>query len=324
MLIPKAQLTALNLNSKGNKATVRKRLAAVKKHGLPDAVQPLSKEELSKRHEQKRRETPLEYLLVIDFEATCDVTTTASSTRSSSVQNCAEIIEFPIVLVDLKASKIVAKTSWYVRPVEQPKLSAFCTKLTGITQEQVSAAKVFSSVLTSVEQWLTEHCTAFRPPIGQSTVQRMETSKGEMLDKEKDTTCPTASKYRIRNWCIVTDGRSDLENFLTNQLELSQLQFPDWALGPYIDSRAVFASFSKIGRVPLLQQLKYLGLQLHGKEHCGLDDAVNIARIMIEMKKRGCRMAVNRYIDKTESGPMYDRKPSSKNMRAARHGDRTF
>lgn len=84
----------------------------------------------------------LDFVGVIDFEATC-----------TEVQNRNyphEIIEFPIVLVDMKSLSIVSLQinikyclnnsikvdhfSLYCKPIINPKLSSFCTQLTGITQ----------------------------------------------------------------------------------------------------------------------------------------------------------------------------------------------
>ena len=66
----------------------------------------------------------LDYLFVIDFECTCDVA------KRLSIQ---EIIEFPIVVIDLKSKTIIDKFHSFVRPTIFPTLTDFCTKLTGIT-----------------------------------------------------------------------------------------------------------------------------------------------------------------------------------------------
>ncbi|CAK9100291.1 unnamed protein product [Durusdinium trenchii] len=65
--------------------------------------------------------------VVLDFEATCWEGRHADQ----------EIIEFPLVLVDAKTLTQVDEFRTYVRPEQNPTLSQFCTKLTGITQEQV-------------------------------------------------------------------------------------------------------------------------------------------------------------------------------------------
>lgn len=70
-----------------------------------------------------------DYLVVIDFEATCDNKTSLTPQ---------EIIEFPAVLVNLETLRIQAVFRTYVKPVCHPQLTEFCKRLTGIQQEQVS------------------------------------------------------------------------------------------------------------------------------------------------------------------------------------------
>lgn len=45
--------------------------------------------------------------------------------------------EFPGVLIDTSTGKIEEEFQQYVRPEENNRLSAFCTQLTGIKQQQV-------------------------------------------------------------------------------------------------------------------------------------------------------------------------------------------
>lgn len=72
------------------------------------------------------------YLLVLDFEATC----------GDTAQPVQEIIEFPTLLYNFQQDKVEATFHEYVRPIEQPTLTTFCTNLTGI--EQVRASMFFN------------------------------------------------------------------------------------------------------------------------------------------------------------------------------------
>jgi inhibitor of KinA sporulation pathway (predicted exonuclease) len=65
-----------------------------------------------------------EYIAVIDFEATCD------TNQGNNYPH--EIIEFPIVLINVQQQMIVIHC--YCRPTMKPILSNFCTELTGIQQ----------------------------------------------------------------------------------------------------------------------------------------------------------------------------------------------
>ncbi|RME80643.1 MAG: DNA polymerase III [Planctomycetota bacterium] len=67
--------------------------------------------------------------LVIDIEATC-------WEKDSSEQGEPEIIEIGVVSVNFPERKLVSKESILIRP-RFSKVSTFCTKLTGLTQEMV-------------------------------------------------------------------------------------------------------------------------------------------------------------------------------------------
>ncbi len=46
----------------------------------------------------------------------------------------AHTVEFPAVVLDLSSGEVVSEFHQYVQPQEHPRLSKFCTELTGITQ----------------------------------------------------------------------------------------------------------------------------------------------------------------------------------------------
>jgi len=93
---------------------------------------------IKQRTEQCCSDLELEYLFVIDFECTCD------EKKRLEIQ---EIIEFPIIVIDLKEQAIIDKFHSFVKPVVYPKLTAFCTNLTGITQEKIDNAPILPEVL---------------------------------------------------------------------------------------------------------------------------------------------------------------------------------
>lgn len=64
------------------------------------------------------------YLLVLDFESTC-------WNQNDENKGPPEIIEFPVVLYDIKNNLIVEEFRQYVMPTEKSKLSNFCTEFTG-------------------------------------------------------------------------------------------------------------------------------------------------------------------------------------------------
>lgn len=69
-----------------------------------------------------------EFALVLDFEANCS---------DQGKLECQEIIEFPVVPMNLKTKEIMYDKifHYYVKPKVVPGITDFCTGLTGITQD---------------------------------------------------------------------------------------------------------------------------------------------------------------------------------------------
>jgi inhibitor of KinA sporulation pathway (predicted exonuclease) len=79
---------------------------------------------------------PASYYVVVDLEATCDDGGRVPRDES-------EIIEIGAVLVEGATLRTVAEFQTFVRPVVHPRLTAFCTELTTITQADVDPAPGF-------------------------------------------------------------------------------------------------------------------------------------------------------------------------------------
>ncbi|CAF0722901.1 unnamed protein product [Adineta ricciae] len=196
-------------------------------------------------------EQPFDYIAVVDFEATCE----------KDVPNYLhEIIEFPIVLVDVKQQTIIDQFRSYCRPERNPVLSQFCRDLTGIQQHQVDTAPTFAEVLHNVERWLNE--------------RNLSTS---------------ASRNKF---AFATDGPWDFANFLQMQCRLNSLPYPEWA-NQWINIRKVFARFYSMRSCGIVKMLQKLGFSFEGQQHSGLDDSTNIARIAVQLLKDGCILSLN-------------------------------
>ncbi|CAF1028119.1 unnamed protein product [Adineta steineri] len=196
-------------------------------------------------------EQQFEYIAVVDFEATCE-------DQQDNYQN--EIIEFPVVLINVQQQTIVDKFQSYCRPIINPILSKFCTDLTGIEQHQVDSAPTFVEVLHNVETWLNE--------------------RKLLLPANKHT------------FAFATDGPWDFTKFLQLQCQLSSIPYPQWAT-EWIDLRKEFAHFYSVKRCGINKMLAKLGLTFDGRPHSGIDDATNIARIGLELLKDGCILSLN-------------------------------
>jgi len=92
---------------------------------------------------------PFDYLVIIDFEATCDNSEKPKITRENQ-----EIIEFPWVVLRLSDNKIIFKDQCYIRPVLTTELTSFCSTLTGITSKQVESAPILQEVLQKFDEFL--------------------------------------------------------------------------------------------------------------------------------------------------------------------------
>ena len=93
--------------------------------------------------------SPFQYLIVVDFEATC-------FEKPFNDRKKQEIIEFPAVLLNLQTGAIEKEFHSYLRPVELPILSDYCKDLTGINQETVDAGDLLENVMDKFKQWIKE------------------------------------------------------------------------------------------------------------------------------------------------------------------------
>jgi 3'-5' exoribonuclease 1 len=82
--------------------------------------------------------------IILDLEATC--------WQGNIMDRNHEIIELGAYRVNGYGEWIDQFQS-FIKPVEHPRLSSYCTDLTGITQDQVNKAKKFEFVFPLFEDW---------------------------------------------------------------------------------------------------------------------------------------------------------------------------
>lgn len=87
------------------------------------------------------------HIVVVDIEHTCTM-------GGSIPPEERETIEIGAVLIDTCSLQIVDEFSCLIRPVIHPKLSKFCTELTGITQSELDVAEPFPKVFANFIDWL--------------------------------------------------------------------------------------------------------------------------------------------------------------------------
>ncbi|XP_033126247.1 3'-5' exoribonuclease 1-like [Anneissia japonica] len=128
-----AQLESAKLNTRGTSDILKSRLKSYYKR------QHLGEAGFTSMQK-------VDYLLVIDFEATCE--------EPTPIDFIPEIIEFPIVLVNTSTLEVEGEFQSFCRPIVNPKLSNFCTELTSITQSMVDQADEFPEVWKRACHWM--------------------------------------------------------------------------------------------------------------------------------------------------------------------------
>ena len=183
----------------------------------------------------------IEYYLVLDFEATCDEKKTPKPQ---------EIIEFPVLKVNATTLETESIFHSYVMPTAHPQLTAFCTRLTGISQEMVTGQPTMLKVLEMFDEW---------------------------MKKEKLKDNP--------NICFVTCGDWDLKTMLPSQCTYLRAHVPPY-FKKWMNIKKVFAKIMKCKTFGMAGMLEKLSLTLDGRHHSGIDDAKNIAKVLRELLKR--------------------------------------
>jgi len=156
-----------------------------------------------------------------------------------------EIIEFPAVLLDATTLEAVSEFREFVRPTERPLLTAFCTELTGIVQADVEGADTLDRVLFHFTEWLA-------PYVG-----------GD----------PHAA-------LPVTCGDWDLQTMLPKESKRKSLKIPA-TLRRWCNVKVAFLQATGDKGRGMADMLSALGLPLVGRHHSGIDDARNIATILV-------------------------------------------
>ncbi len=161
-----------------------------------------------------------------------------------------EIIEFPAILYKEDKGKLVKVSEFhkYVQPIFNPTLTKFCTTLTGITQQTVNSAYFFCTVWDEFKKWLKLH-------------------KGE-------------------NAVFVTCGAWDLKTMLPKQLELSKEKNIN-ACKQFINIKSEYAYNYNRKAEGLFGMLDHAGLGFIGRQHSGIDDTRNIARLFEYLYEEG-------------------------------------
>ena len=171
--------------------------------------------------------------VIVDLEATC-------WDDDSHDKSEMEIIEIGAVALD-HTGETIDEFTVFIKPVRNPVLSAFCTKLTSITQDQVNSGFTFKEALFKFFQWVLGHAGS--------------------------------SGYRLWSW-----GYYDRSQF-ERDCNYHGVDY-NWLDGTHRNLKTAFAQRRSDRReMGTTHAISVSGLNWQGTHHRGIDDAKNIARI---------------------------------------------
>ncbi|KAK9463379.1 ribonuclease H-like domain-containing protein [Lipomyces oligophaga] len=206
----------------------------------------------------------IRYILCMDIEATCHA-------DLPFLQDTHEVIELPVILVDVYEGRTIDEFHTFVKPTRDRILSSYCQTLTGIRQDQIDSAPSFAEAVKLLDAFMLKHQDKLKP---------LPNAETEMLDKWRFS--------EPRNYVWVSHGRADIEHFFCRRsCRINRIRLPDYLQGQYIDLKCFYQTSLKIrSGLRLIDMLSSLRLQFEGREHSGIDDARNVARIMVMLVHR--------------------------------------
>ena len=222
------------------------------------------------------------YLCVLDFEATCE--------RDVKIDQ--EIIQFPSVLLKVDEvvgstatstvpklrTSIVSEVDMFIKPASGSKLTAFCTELTGITQEQVDAGISIAEAITRHSDWLCAQ-TGIRPA-------------------GKDRPPIDDDRELQKTVLVVTCGDWDLKTMLPTECSRLGMAVPLY-FTQWLNIKTGYEEHTKRRTRGMAAMLSGLRLSLKGRHHNGLDDCRNIGRITSTLISQGFIPHVTRTLSST-------------------------
>ncbi|NXA38495.1 ERI2 exoribonuclease, partial [Eudromia elegans] len=202
-------------------------------------------------------------------------------------------VEFPAVLLNTASGEVEAEFHSYVQPQEHPLLSEFCTELTGITQSQVEEGVPLNICLSQFLKW----------------IQKIQKEKKILF--VSDIPNPSMSETKLCTFVTWTDW--DLGVCLHYECKRKQLRKPD-ILNAWIDLKATYRLFYNRKPQGLKGALQDLGIAFVGREHSGLDDSRNTARLAWRMICDGCVLKVTKSLNKAYPKETLISRPLSMNF----------
>lgn len=139
-----------------------------------------------------------------------------------------------------ESGQVLERFQHLVKPLVQPLLTQFCKQLIGITQEEIDQAPLFPVAARALQAFVDNHVS-------------------------DDTVWMSWGSYDHKQ--LIRDAQ---RHGVAMPLTM-----------PHQNAKRLFAKAQRIGKeVGMARACKLAGLELEGQHHRGLDDAVNIAKLM--------------------------------------------
>ncbi|KAK4487781.1 hypothetical protein RD792_005531 [Penstemon davidsonii] len=178
-----------------------------------------------------------------------------------------EILEFPVLLFDVKTMDVVDVFHRFVRPTKmseqrineyiEGKYGSF-----GVDRVWHDTAITFDEVIEQFEDWLNKH---------------------RLWKKEQDGYLNQAAFVTCGNW--------DLKTKIPQQCEVSKMKLPPYFM-EWINLKDVYLNFYNRRAPGMLSMMRGLQMKPLGSHHLGIDDSKNIARVLQYMLSDGALVQV--------------------------------
>ncbi|KAL0443562.1 UNVERIFIED_CONTAM: putative exonuclease domain-containing protein [Sesamum latifolium] len=200
------------------------------------------------------REQEFDYFLVLDLEGKV------------------EILEFPVLLFDVKTMDVVDAFHRFVRPTKmsekrineyiEGKYGSF-----GVDRVWHDTAIKFEEVIEQFEIWL-----------------RKERNGRIKLWRED-------GDGRLHGAAFVTCGNWDLKTKVPQQCEVSRIKLPPYFM-EWINLKDIYLNFYERRAPGMLSMMRELRIPPLGSHHLGIDDSKNIARVLRHLLTDGALLQI--------------------------------
>lgn len=159
----------------------------------------------------------------------------------------------------------------YVMPTENPRLSEFCTELTGIAQITVDTKGVpIQTCLMRFDAWLKDMVAAYNLILPKTCRQSLQ-----------------------GNCTFATWSDWDFGVCLLGECQRKRLKrhayFDQW-----IDIRKIYKQYFTYNPANFNDALQHVGMPFQGRQHSGIDDARNIANLVHYMARQGAQFVITK------------------------------